>query len=280
VSPTLCVHADLGQLAEVRRFVEQHCADWGLPGTFSDPLVLALDELTTNVIEHGYQGQPGEIEVELAPAGDRLVVRLRDQAPLFDPTQLPTPDVTLPLSQRRPGGMGIYLARRSVDEMTYAVTPRGGNQLTLIKRTGRPQTRTPNMDMSDEQAQANVPVTILRLAGEVDGSNYRQLIERVKTLYEAGTRHLLLDLSGVPYMSSAGLVALHSASLLLQQQPLPDTENGWRAIRGLGQAGGSGRQPYVKLLQPQPRVAGVLEQTGLLKYFEVFQEEAAALASF
>lgn len=136
------------------------------------------------------------------------------------------------------------------------------------------------MIMKDEPAQAGVPVTILRLDGDLDGSNYRQLIERVKTLHAGGAQHLLLDLAGVPYMSSAGLVALHSAALLFQNQPLPDAEYGWRSIRAVGDAGQVGPQPYVKLLKPQPRVSSVLEQTGLRPFFPVFEDEAAALASF
>jgi anti-anti-sigma regulatory factor len=136
------------------------------------------------------------------------------------------------------------------------------------------------MIMTDEQAQTEVPVTIVRVQGDVDGSNYRQFISRVKELYEAGARHLLIDLAGVPYMSSAGLVALHSTALLFQKQALPDPEFGWRAMRALGDAGEAGRQPYVKLLKPQPRVSSVIEQTGLLPFFEVHEDEPAALASF
>jgi serine/threonine-protein kinase RsbW len=71
--------------------------------------------------------------------GEALLVRLRDGAPLFDPTLLPMPDVTLPLEVRPLGGLGIFLMRQSVDDMTYRVTPEGGNELTLIKRmTPRP----------------------------------------------------------------------------------------------------------------------------------------------
>jgi len=131
------------------------------------------------------------------------------------------------------------------------------------------------MNVSEEQAQSAVPVTIVRVTGDVDGSNYRDLIERARAIQAAGAQRLLIDLAGVPYMSSAGLVAL-----LFQQRPLPDPEYGWRAIRALGDAGEVGRQPFVKLLRPQPRVAIVLDQTGLLPYFEVHSDEAAALASF
>jgi anti-anti-sigma regulatory factor len=136
------------------------------------------------------------------------------------------------------------------------------------------------MNVNEVQAQARVPVTIVRVEGDVDGSNYRQLIDRMRVVHSEGARHLLLDLAGVRFMSSAGLVALHSIAQLFQQKALPDPESGWSAIRALGEAASSGKQPFVKLLNPQPRVAGVLEQTGLLPYFEVHTDEAAALASF
>ena len=98
-------------------------------------LVLAVDEVVTNIIQHGYRGQPGEIDIEIERRPDAAVVYVRDQAPPFDPTRLPDPDITLPLEQRPEGGMGVYLARRSVDDMSHQVTDQGGNQLTLTKKT-------------------------------------------------------------------------------------------------------------------------------------------------
>ena len=136
------------------------------------------------------------------------------------------------------------------------------------------------MDVTSEQAQARVPVTIVRVKGDVDGSNYRELIERVSELHQAGARHLLLDLAGVSFMSSAGLVALHTIVKLFKQEPLPNLEDGWGALRALGQAAEAGPQPFVKLLSPVARVSGVLQQTGLLPFFQVHSDEAAALTSF
>ncbi|HLE26879.1 MAG TPA: STAS domain-containing protein [Anaerolineales bacterium] len=136
------------------------------------------------------------------------------------------------------------------------------------------------MNMTSEQTQARVPVTILRLSGDVDGSNYRAVIDQAQALYRQGTRDLLIDLGGVAYTSSAGLVALHNVALLFNALEPPDPEQGWRAIRAVADAGEGGPQPHVKLLNPQPRVAGVLEQTGLASFFQIYNDQAAALASF
>ncbi len=136
------------------------------------------------------------------------------------------------------------------------------------------------MNMTSEQTQTQLPITILRLSGEVDGSNYRALIGQAQALYQAGARRLLIDLAGVSYMSSAGLVALNSTALLFSGREAPDPENGWRALHAVGVSGQAGVQPHVKLLKPAPRVAAVLEQTGLASFFHVYDNQVAALASF
>jgi len=61
-------------------------------------------------------------------------IELRDHAPGFDPTRVPPPDLTQPLEEREPGGLGVFLTRHMVDEMRYRALPGGGNELTLIKR--------------------------------------------------------------------------------------------------------------------------------------------------
>jgi len=137
------------------------------------------------------------------------------------------------------------------------------------------------MNLVVDQAQGRVPVTILRLQGDLDGSNYRDVIARAQVLYQVGSRDLLLDLSGVPYTSSAGLVALHNIALLFQGGAAPDPEaEGWRAIRAVGEAAGAGVQQHVKLLNPQARVLGVLQQVGMDSFFEIHSDQAAAVASF
>ncbi len=136
------------------------------------------------------------------------------------------------------------------------------------------------MNLTVEQAQGRVPVTILSLQGDLDASNYQQIIARARELYAAGTRRLLLDMSSTSFMSSSGLVALHSLALLMRGETPPDPEAGWRAIRAVGEEADAGKQANVKLLNPQPQVDRVLERSGLKQFFEVYTSRETALASF
>lgn len=128
------VPAELKHLAAIRQFVQETAAALRAEPEAVYDLVQAVDEIVTNIIVHGYKGEPGTIEVEVKPDGEAVVVRLRDDAPPFDPTRLPPPDLTLPWDQRPVGGLGVYLARTLVDAVTHRVTSQGGNELTLVKK--------------------------------------------------------------------------------------------------------------------------------------------------
>jgi len=136
---TLRIAADANNQAEIRHFVRETAAAWGAGADTVCSLELAVDEAACNIITHGYGGQPGLIEVQVERDGKELLIRLRDWAPPFDPTRVPDPDLTLPVEERPPGGMGIYFIRQSVDQMLYRAMPDGGNELTLVKRLDKEQ---------------------------------------------------------------------------------------------------------------------------------------------
>lgn len=125
--------AELKNLSQIRDFVEMAAKTLGFEPDLIPNVQLAVDEVATNVMLHGYQSRGGSLEVELERAGADLVVRLRDEAPPFDPTTVPAPDLTLPLAKRPVGGLGIYLVRRAMDEVIHRITAAGGNELTLVK---------------------------------------------------------------------------------------------------------------------------------------------------
>jgi serine/threonine-protein kinase RsbW len=129
----LRVTAELTNLGTIRRFIEENSLSLSADERTAYALAHAVDECTTNIIEHGYRHQPGSIEIEINRADENLVIVLRDHAPPFDPTGVPLPDFTRPFEEREPGGLGIYLTRQMIDQWHYRALPNGGNELTLIK---------------------------------------------------------------------------------------------------------------------------------------------------
>jgi serine/threonine-protein kinase RsbW len=133
MEPTLLIPAEVQKLAELRRFVEEAASASQVKREAIEDMVQAVDEAATNIIVHGYQGQKGIIEAKVRVEEGALVVQLCDEAPLFDPTKVPPPDLTQPLEQRRFGGLGVHLARHFTDSIDYRVNPDGCNELTLKK---------------------------------------------------------------------------------------------------------------------------------------------------
>ncbi len=136
------------------------------------------------------------------------------------------------------------------------------------------------MNISVSRAQGTVVVAILKLDGQLDGQSYQELIMRAQELYQAGTRDFLLDLGNLTYISSAGLVALHSVMLLARGEKMPDRESGWSAYRSMGRTSEAGLQKHVKLLNPCSQVKSVLDTVGFSGVFETFTDLDKAVNSF
>ncbi len=138
------------------------------------------------------------------------------------------------------------------------------------------------LDIAETKVEGTVPVTILRLTGELDASNYESLIVQTQAYYADGIRNLLLDLEKLTFVSSSGLVALHNMALVMRGETLEDAEEGWRAFhaisRDLGKA--TGPEAHFKLLKPQPLVLKVLTTAGFTTVMTVFEDEETAVASF
>ena len=136
------------------------------------------------------------------------------------------------------------------------------------------------MNISTSQMRGNVPVAVIKLDGQLDSQNYQELIAKAQELFNSGARDFLLDLSDLTYISSAGLVALHSLALLSRGQALPNPERGWPTYRSLERASEAGVQKHIKLLNPRAEVMNVLEMVGFDTLFEVFTDLEQAVNSF
>ncbi|PIE80120.1 MAG: hypothetical protein CSA11_09415 [Chloroflexi bacterium] len=138
------------------------------------------------------------------------------------------------------------------------------------------------INMVVDAVTGSVPVTLLRLEGELDASNYETLSEKAQSLHRSGTRNLLLDLEKLSFVSSAGLVGIHSIALIMRGESLDNSQEGWHAFHAISQdlKKASGQEQHFKLLKPQPLVKKVLDTAGFTKVMSVFDDEETAVASF
>ena len=133
---TITLRNDLAEIPRLAEFVDGFCAP--LAPTPKDVLALqlALEEAVTNVINHGYaDGQPHTFTVELAAADRRATVIVTDDAPAYDPLARAEVDTTLPLEDRRIGGLGVHLVKKLMDSARYERRD-GRNLLTLVRTLG------------------------------------------------------------------------------------------------------------------------------------------------
>ena len=135
------------------------------------------------------------------------------------------------------------------------------------------------MEISVVQAKGKVPVSVFMLKGDLDASSYRDLIAEAQKSFDSGTRNLLLDLTDLAFISSAGLAALHIITKMFKGEQASD-EDGWGAFKAIDRDRDSGMQTNVKLLNPSENVNSVLDTVGFKQFFEVFTDRDEAIQSF
>jgi serine/threonine-protein kinase RsbW len=119
---TLTVTGTLDSLKSIRDFVVQAAEKAGLDKRASYRLNLAVDEIATNIILHGYQEAniEGTVVVSAIEEKSHLMIRLEDTGAAYDPPRIiNSDDLNQPLDERSEGGLGVYLAEQNVDEFTY-----------------------------------------------------------------------------------------------------------------------------------------------------------------
>ena len=124
------------------------------------------------------------------------------------------------------------------------------------------------------------PVTVLHLEGKLDGNSYQLLIDEAQRQYDAGVRDLVLDLSRLTFLSSAGISALHTVARLFRGQTPSERQEGWASFHAMEKDRAAGPQAHVKLLNPTPEVKYVLDIVGFGSLFHTFTDVQQAIASF
>jgi anti-sigma regulatory factor (Ser/Thr protein kinase) len=122
-------------LDEIREFVGEIARQGGFSDKDVYNIQLATDEAASNMIEHSYENIPdGVIDLSCSMEGGLIRIILIDYGEPFDPSVIPLPDLKADLSDRKIGGLGIFLMRKLMDEVHYEPKPDKSNVLTMIKR--------------------------------------------------------------------------------------------------------------------------------------------------
>jgi anti-anti-sigma factor len=134
------------------------------------------------------------------------------------------------------------------------------------------------MEINVSTESGRVPVTVLHVDGNIDSSTYEQFQSTAKKLIEEGARYILVDLSHAPFVSSAGLRALHSLfNELRSRNPQADLSNE-QMKKGI--SAGTYKSPHLKLLNLSPETRSAFETSGFDMYIDTFTDRNTAVASF
>lgn len=128
------------------------------------------------------------------------------------------------------------------------------------------------LEITVSAVEGTTPLTILHLGGHLHGDTENQLVDQAKHFLQSGSRYLLLDLSNLEVLTSAGLRAIHNIFNLYTPQ------EDKAIIRQHGEE--PYKSPYFKLLSPNPHIYYVLNIAGFLQNILIFNDLDEAVKSF
>ena len=130
----LTLEATIENLAQVMAFLEQHLEEAGCPLRTQMQITVAAEEIYVNIASYDYAPGTGEATVRLEITDDpaSVIITFIDSGVQFDTLKKADPDITLSAEERGIGGLGIYMTKKSMDEVRYEYTD-GKNILTLMK---------------------------------------------------------------------------------------------------------------------------------------------------
>ena len=119
-----------------------------------------------------------------------------------------------------------------------------------------------NLKINVVNKEGRVPVTVLQLVGQIDASTYTTLQDKAEEQNKEGADYMLLDMTEVGYMSSAGFKAMHSIYSML------------------GGIQDGGKSPHLGLLNPTDEVGRIVKTLGFDSYINIYSDMDEAISSF
>jgi serine/threonine-protein kinase RsbW len=130
----MTIGSDIAEIPAVSALLENAMQAHGFSSEEILDTQLAVEEVITNIIIHGYKEPGGEIHLSCRITRTRAEIRICDAAPPFNPLSIPEPELEGGVDERGIGGLGVYLLRNVMDDISYRYE-NGNNILTLVKRS-------------------------------------------------------------------------------------------------------------------------------------------------
>ncbi|MGX8680597.1 MAG: ATP-binding protein [bacterium] len=131
----MTVEATIEQIPAVTDFVAGKLDEYGCPMRAQMQIFIAIDELFSNIAKFAYHPEKGTVtvRVEVDPAPLAVIITFIDHGKPFDPLQAEDPDITASVEERRIGGLGVFLVKKTMDDVAYEYK-NGSNILRIKKR--------------------------------------------------------------------------------------------------------------------------------------------------
>lgn len=136
------------------------------------------------------------------------------------------------------------------------------------------------MELTVSIQQAQEPIAIMRIKGDIDAATFLEVVNKAQELYNNSSRNLILDLSEVTSVSTTGLVALHKIALVYSGAAHEIDADAATKERRPDFTHHSNARKFVKLLNPQPDVDKALEKAGMKLFFKIYKDLESAIESF
>ncbi len=129
------LEAAIERLPELQTFVAEHLEEIGCPMKAQMQIAIAVEEIFVNIASYAYAPAVGAANVRMtvSKAPPAVAITFTDSGKPFDPTKMEDPDVALAAESREVGGLGIFMTKKFMDEVTYEYRD-GKNVLTLKKK--------------------------------------------------------------------------------------------------------------------------------------------------
>ena len=131
----ITIEATLDNLDKILQFVDEQLEEAGCPMKIQMKIDIAVEEIYVNVASYAYAPATGPVTVSVGfeQSPRAVVITFSDRGVPYDPLKKDDPDVTLPAQERQIGGLGIFMVKKSMDDMIYRYH-RGHNILTIRKK--------------------------------------------------------------------------------------------------------------------------------------------------